>query len=110
MRQPLPLERAFLQNFLSLASMPIDSDDAVRVMDADGQLRHRRGLSDARRQRPEHAPKRYRAGVEPEVDAAIARLGVDARERSLVAGGGERALPCRRSISWQGSPSAMRCR
>ena len=75
-RQPLPLERAFLQNFLSLASMPINSDTPFESMDQMVSFvidEAYRMLGDSG---PNTRPKRYQAGIEPAVDAAIARLGV----------------------------------
>src|SRR6185503_14491221 len=73
--RPLPLEKAFLQNFLALLTLPIDSstpfegmtqlisaviDEAYRLCTENGG-----------------AAKRYRPGVEPDVDAMITRLRVD---------------------------------
>ena len=71
---PLPLERAFLQNFLLLATLPPDTttpfegmaqmialviDEAYRLCTEAGE-----------------GAKHYRRGVEPEVDRAIARHGI----------------------------------
>jgi intracellular multiplication protein IcmB len=71
---PLPLERAFLQNFLALATLPPDQstpfegmaqlislviDEAYRLCtEAGGSAKH------------------YRVGAEPEVDQVIARHGI----------------------------------
>jgi intracellular multiplication protein IcmB len=77
---PLPLERAFLQNFLSLATLPPDQtkpfegmaqmialviDEAYRLCTEAGE-----------------GAKHYRAGVEPDVDRAIAQLGIDLHPES----------------------------
>jgi intracellular multiplication protein IcmB len=77
---PLPLERAFLQNFLSLATLPPDQtkpfegmarmialviDEAYRLCTEAGE-----------------GAKHYRPGVEPDVDRAIARLGIDLHPES----------------------------
>ncbi len=48
---PLPLERAFLQNFLALATLPPDQIDALRGHVADDRAGHRRGLPALHRSR-----------------------------------------------------------
>ena len=73
---PLPLERAFLQNFLALATLPPDTTTPFEGM---AQLI---GLviDEAYRlctEVPGGSPKPYRAGVEPAVDAALRRHGID---------------------------------
>ncbi len=70
-REPLPLERAFIQNFLSLATMPIDADAPFEgmdqligfVIDEAYQM-----LADTG---PNIRPKTYQRGLLPEVDEAI---------------------------------------
>ena len=77
-RHPLPLEREFQQNFLSLATMPIDAevpfegmnqligfviDEAYRMFGDAGTEANRK-------------PKRYTAGIVPEVDEALRVHGV----------------------------------
>jgi intracellular multiplication protein IcmB len=67
---PLPLERAFLQNFLALATLPPETTKPFEginqmislVMDEAYRL-----CTDV----PGGSPKRFRAGVEPDVDAAL---------------------------------------
>ena len=77
---PLPLERAFLQNFLALATLPPDQsvpfegmaqlislviDEAYRLCtEAGGGAKH------------------YRPGLEPEVDRAIERHGIRLHDES----------------------------
>ncbi|WP_241667012.1 ATP-binding protein [Roseomonas nepalensis] len=69
---PLPMEKAFLQNFLSLATMPPDVTTPFEglsqligyVIDEAYRL-----CTDV----PGGSPKPYRAGAEPAVDAALAR-------------------------------------
>ena len=71
---PLPLERAFLQNFLALATLPPDQSTPFEgmaqlislVIDEAYRLTTEAGGS----------AKHYRAGIEPEVDEAIARHGI----------------------------------
>lgn len=76
-RQPMPLEKAFLQNFLSLGTMSIDSETPFEGMDQmigfviDEVYRM---LADT--SRGNKRPKRYVAGIEPTVDAALERYGV----------------------------------
>lgn len=77
---PLPLERAFLQNFLLLATLPPDTttpfegmaqmialviDEAYRLCTETGD-----------------GAKHYRRGVEPEVDRAIDRYRIDLHHES----------------------------
>lgn len=72
---PLPLEKAFLQNFLALATTPPDTSTPYEgmaqlipaVIDEAYRL-----CTDV----PGGSPKPYRAGVEPEVDRALQRHGV----------------------------------
>ncbi len=71
---PLPLERAFLQNFLSLATLPPDQSTPFEgmaqlialVIDEAYRLCTEMGGS----------AKHYRRGAEPEVDRALAHHGV----------------------------------
>jgi len=76
-RAPLPLERAFLQNFLSLGTMSIDSDVPFEGIDQmigfviDEAYRL---FADA--SRGTKRPKRYIEGVAPAVDAAIRKYGL----------------------------------
>jgi intracellular multiplication protein IcmB len=77
-RQPLPLERAFQSNFLSLATLPIDSETAFEGMD---QLIgfvieevYRMFGDDANE--PNKKPKRYQRGLLPEVDEALLQNAV----------------------------------
>ena len=67
---PLPLERAFLQNFLALATLPPDTSkpfEGINQMISLVVDEAYRLCTDV----PGGSPKRYRAGVEPEVDAAL---------------------------------------
>ncbi|MFC0387263.1 ATP-binding protein [Muricoccus vinaceus] len=72
---PLPMEKAFLQNFLSLATMPPGQNTPFEglsqligyVIDEAYRL-----CTDV----PGGSPKPYRAGVEPTVDAALSRHGI----------------------------------
>lgn len=72
---PLPLERAFLQNFLSLVTLPPDQKTPFEGMNQmigiviDEAYRLATDV-------PGASPKRYRRGVEPLVDAAIERHGI----------------------------------
>ena len=72
---PLPLERAFLQNFLALLTLPPDvSTPFEGVTQMIGAA-----IDEAYRlctEVPGASPKRYRRGVEPAVDAAIAKYGI----------------------------------
>lgn len=80
-RHPLSLEKAFLQNFLTLGTMPIDSDKPFEgmdqmigfVIDEAYRLFSDTGGSGKR-------PKRYLPNVEPSVDAALDRHGVAPKE------------------------------
>jgi intracellular multiplication protein IcmB len=73
---PLPLERAFLQNFLALATLPPDTGTPFEgigqmiglVIDEAYRL-----CSDV----PGGSPKRYRVGVEPDVDAMLERHHIE---------------------------------
>ena len=73
---PLPLERAFLQNFLALATLPPDTSTPFEGMSQliglviDEAYRLCTGVAGG-------APKGYRPGVELDVDAAVARHGID---------------------------------
>jgi intracellular multiplication protein IcmB len=71
---PLPLERAFLQNFLSLATLPPDQTTPFEGMSQMIAL----VIDEAYRLCTEagEGAKHYRPGVEPEVDRAIARHGI----------------------------------
>ncbi|WP_158746704.1 ATP-binding protein [Acidisphaera sp. L21] len=67
---PLPLERAFLQNFLALATLPPDTSkpfEGINQMISLVVDEAYRLCTDV----PGGSPKRYRAGVEPEVDAML---------------------------------------
>ena len=72
-RQPLPLERAFLSNFLSLCTLPIEGDTPFEGMDQligfviDEAYR----LFGGEPGEPNTRPKRYQRGLLPEVDAAL---------------------------------------
>ena len=72
---PLPMERAFLQNFLLLATLPPDRTTPFEGMAQMISL----VIDEAYRLCTEAGggAKHYRRGVEPEVDAAIARLGIE---------------------------------
>ena len=72
---PLPLERAFLQNFLELATLPPDTSTPFEGMPQLIAL----VIDEAYRLCTEAGggAKHYRAGVEPEVDRAIERCGLD---------------------------------
>lgn len=71
---PLPLERAFLENFLLLATLP---PDATTPFEGMGQL-VALVIDEAYRLCTEAGggAKHYRRGAEPAVDAALARHGV----------------------------------
>jgi len=71
---PLPMERAFLQNFLLLATLPPDRTTPFEGMAQMISL----VIDEAYRLCTEAGggAKHYRRGVEPEVDAAIGRLGI----------------------------------
>jgi intracellular multiplication protein IcmB len=85
---PLPLEKAFLQNFLALLSLPPEETQPFEGMAQMISL----VIDEAYRrctEVPDGAPKRYRKGVEPMVDAAIAKhriplKGSDAIWRDVV--------------------------
>jgi intracellular multiplication protein IcmB len=67
---PLPLERAFLQNFLTLATLPPDTSkpfEGINQMISLVVDEAYRLSTDV----PGGSPKRYRVGVEPEVDAML---------------------------------------
>ncbi len=83
-RKPLPLERDFQSNFLSLATMPIEAaapfegmdqligfvlDEAYRMFGDDPS-------------EPNTRPKRYQPGLLPEVDAMLHRHAVQLEERA----------------------------
>jgi len=74
-RMPLPLEKDFVQNMLSLGCMPIDAASPFEGMD---QLvgfvveEAYRMLSDS--SSGKKRPKRYQPGVEPSVDEALRQL------------------------------------
>ncbi len=76
---PLPLERAFLQNFLELATLPPNETKPFEGMGHLIQLvtteayRLCTGV-------PGGAPKRYRPGVEPGVDAAMRQHRIELKE------------------------------
>jgi intracellular multiplication protein IcmB len=72
---PLPLERAFLQNFLALVTLPPDvSTPYEGITQMIGLV-----IDEAYRlctEAPGASPKRYHSGLEPAVDAAIAKHGI----------------------------------
>ncbi|MEA2776905.1 MAG: intracellular multiplication protein IcmB, partial [Acetobacteraceae bacterium] len=73
---PLPLERAFLQNFLALATLPPDKTTPFEGMNQMIGL----VLEEAFRlctDVPGGSPKRYRVGVEPDVDAMLEDRRID---------------------------------
>ncbi len=76
--RPLPLEKAFLQNFLALATLPPDTNTPFEGMTQLISI----VIDEAYRLCTEAGggAKRYRAGVEPEVDAAIERCGIRLHE------------------------------
>jgi intracellular multiplication protein IcmB len=72
---PLPLERAFLQNFLALLTLPPDETTPFEGMAQMIAL----VIDEAYRrctEVPDGAPKRYRRGVEPLVDEAIDKFRI----------------------------------
>ena len=77
---PLPLERAFLQNFLALATLPPDQSTPFEGMAQLISL----VIEEAYRLCTETGggAKHYRAGLEPEVDRAIALHGIKLHEES----------------------------
>ena len=77
---PLPLERAFLQNFLALATLPPDQSTPFEGMTQLIAL----VIDEAYRLRTETGggARPYRPGVEPEVDRAIERFGIRLHEES----------------------------
>ena len=85
---PLPLEKAFLQNFLALLTLPPEETQPFEGMAQMISL----VIDEAYRrctEVPDGAPKRYRKGVEPLVDGAIAKYhialqGADAIWRDVV--------------------------
>ncbi|WP_158803503.1 ATP-binding protein [Acidisoma sp. L85] len=75
---PLPLERAFLQNFLALATLPPDTSkpfEGINQMISLVVDEAYRLYTDV----PGGSPKHYRAGVELEVDAALRRHHITLR-------------------------------
>ncbi|WP_036288563.1 secretion protein [Methylosinus sp. PW1] len=73
---PLPLEKAFLQNFLALITLPPDQSTPFEGMNQMIGI----VIDEAYRlctDVPGASPKRYRRGVEPLIDAAIERHGVE---------------------------------
>ena len=73
---PLPLERAFLQNFMALATLPPDTTtpfEGINQMIGLVLEEAYRLCTDV----PGGSPKRYRAGVEPEVDAMLRSRRID---------------------------------
>ncbi len=101
-RTPLPLEKDFVQNLLSLGCMPIDAAAPFEGMDQlvgfVVEMAYRM-VSDS--SSGKKRPKRYQPGVEPGVDAALRRLRF-AQERdtwwweahclTLIAAGARRCL------------------
>ena len=69
---PLKLERAFLENFLALATLPMDGQPFEGMNQLIGRV-----IDEAYRsctEVPGGSPKLYRPGVETEVDAALRRF------------------------------------
>jgi intracellular multiplication protein IcmB len=77
---PLPLERAFLENFLALATVPPEQTKPFEGMSQLITL----VIDEAYRLCTEQGggAKAYRPGVEPEVDAAIRRYGIKLHEET----------------------------
>ena len=77
---PLPLERAFLENFLALATLPPDQTKPFEGMTQLITL----VIEEVYRLCTEQGggAKGYRPGVEPEVDAAIRRYGIKLHEET----------------------------
>jgi intracellular multiplication protein IcmB len=75
---PLPLERAFLENFLALATLPPEQTKPFEGLTQLITL----VIEEAYRLCTEQGggAKVYRPGVEPEVDAAIRRYGIELHE------------------------------
>lgn len=76
---PMPLERAFLQNFLELATLPPNETKPFEGMGHLIQL----VITEAYRLCtgvPGGAPKRYRPNVEPGVDAAMRQHRIELKE------------------------------
>jgi len=76
-RTPLPLERAFLQNFLSLGTMPIDAEIPFEGMDQMVGFVIDEAYRMVTDSGPNIRPKRYQRGIEPEVDDTLARHGIE---------------------------------
>lgn len=73
---PLPLERAFLQNFLALATLPPDTTTPFEGMTQLIGL----VIDEAYRlctEVPGGSPKPYRVGIEPSVDAALRKHRIE---------------------------------
>ena len=77
---PLPLERAFLENFLALATLPPEQTKPFEGLTQLITL----VIEEAYRLCTEQGggAKVYRPGVEPEVDAAIRRYGIELHEET----------------------------
>ena len=77
---PLPLERAFLENFLALATLPPEQTKPFEGMTQLITL----VIDEAFRLCTEQGggAKGYRPGVEPEVDAAMRRYGINLHEET----------------------------
>ena len=108
-RDPLPLEKAFLQNFLSLGTMPIDSDMPFEGMDQmigfviDEAYRLFADTSTGNKR-----PKRYLPGVAPEVDAALDPPPHPHGGGRLVVGSRRRVMRAAGVASRRGRPTARR--
>ena len=73
---PLPLERVFLENFLALATLPPNTTTPFEGMNQLITL----VIDEAYRlctETRDGAPKRYRRGIEPAVDAALVQHAID---------------------------------
>ncbi|GAB0119843.1 ATP-binding protein [Acidisoma sp. 7E03] len=77
---PLPLEKAFLQNFLALATLPPDQTTPFEGMTQLISL----VIDEVYRMCTEAGggAKHYRRGVEPEVDGAIEQFGIQLHDQS----------------------------
>ena len=107
---PLPLEKAFLQNFLALATLPPDQTHALRGHGAADLAGHRRGLPALHRDRWRlqalSAPASSRRSI-----AAIARHRDQAARRRRPTGATSSTRSATSaSIGWPSARSATPCR
>ena len=106
---PLPLEKAFLQNFLALLTLPPEETQPFEGMAQMISL----VIDEAYRrctEVPDGAPKRYRKGVEPLVDAAIAKYHIKLRARMRSGAMSSPRSAKSRSSVWPRSRSGTPCR